>query len=88
MEQRGNKKIRTGLVVSDKMDKTIIVKVERYVKHPVFKKIVRRSNRFKVHDEKNESSIGDKVKIIETRPLSKDKRWRLMEIVARASGQL
>jgi len=85
MEQRGNKKIRTGLVVSDKMDKTIIVKVERYVKHPVFKKIVRRSNRFKVHDEKNESSVGDKVKIVETRPLSKEKRWRLMEIVERAS---
>ncbi len=82
MEQ--NKKIRTGVVVSDKMDKTIVVKVERHVRHPEFKKIIRRSNKFKVHDEKNESSVGDKVKIVETRPLSKEKRWRLMEIVERA----
>jgi len=82
MEQ--NKKIRTGVVVSDKMDKTIVRRFILLIMHPEFKKIVRRSNKFKVHDEKNESSVGDKVKIVETRPLSKEKRWRLMEIVERA----
>jgi small subunit ribosomal protein S17 len=85
MEQKKNKKTRTGVVVSDKMDKTVVVAVERFVRHPVFGKIVRRSKKFKVHDEKNESSVGDKVKIMETRPLSKEKRWRLLEIVERAS---
>lgn len=80
-----NKKTKTGVVVSDKMDKTIVVAVERFVRHPVFKKTVRRSKKFKVHDEKNESAVGDKVKIIETRPLSKEKRWRLLEIVEKAS---
>ncbi len=85
MELKKNKKIRTGVVVSDKMNKTVVVAVERFVRHPVFKKTVRRSKKFKVHDEKNESSIGDKVKIIETRPLSKEKRWRLLEIVEKTS---
>lgn len=84
MNLRGNRKIRTGTVVSDKMDKTIVVKVERLIRHPVFKKTIRRSKKFKAHDENNECSIGDKVKIIETRPLSKEKRWRLLEIVERA----
>ncbi|OGV95420.1 MAG: 30S ribosomal protein S17 [Nitrospinae bacterium RIFCSPLOWO2_02_FULL_39_110] len=85
MDERLNRKIRTGTVISDKMDKTVVVKVERFVKHPVYKKIIRRSNKFKVHDEKNECSVGDKIKIIETRPLSKEKRWRLLEIVERAN---
>ncbi|MBI3599777.1 MAG: 30S ribosomal protein S17 [Nitrospinae bacterium] len=85
MEQKKNKKTRIGVVVSDKMDKTVVVAVERIVRHPVFRKTVRRSKKFKVHDEKNESSVGDKVKIIETRPLSKEKRWRLLEIVEKAS---
>lgn len=85
MDERLNRKIRTGTVISDKMDKTVVVKVERFVKHPVYKKIIKRSNKFKVHDEKNECSVGDKIKIIETRPLSKEKRWRLLEIVERAN---
>lgn len=85
MDERLNRKIRTGTVISDKMDKTVVVKVERFVKHPVYKKIIKRSNKFKVHDEKNECSAGDKIKIIETRPLSKEKRWRLLEIVERAN---
>jgi small subunit ribosomal protein S17 len=85
MDERLNRKIRTGTVISDKMDKTVVVKVERFVKHPVYKKIIRRSSKFKVHDEKNECSVGDKIKIIETRPLSKEKRWRLLEIVERAN---
>lgn len=85
MDERLKRKIRTGTVISDKMDKTVVVKVERFVKHPVYKKIIKRSNKFKVHDEKNECSVGDKIKIIETRPLSKEKRWRLLEIVERAN---
>lgn len=85
MDERLKRKIRTGTVISDKMDKTVVVKVERVVKHPVYKKIIKRSNKFKVHDEKNECSVGDKIKIIETRPLSKEKRWRLLEIVERAN---
>lgn len=79
----GHKKIRVGDVVSDKMDKTIVVKVERRFAHPVYKKTVRRSVRFKAHDEKNECRIGDRVRVIETRPLSRDKRWRLLEVVAK-----
>lgn len=85
MDERLKRKIRTGTVISDKMDKTVVVKVERFVKHPVYKKIIKRSSKFKVHDEKNECSVGDKIKIIETRPLSKEKRWRLLEIVERAN---
>lgn len=85
MDERLNRKIKTGTVISNKMDKTVVIKVERVVKHPVFKKIIRRSSKFKVHDEKNECSVGDKIKIIETRPLSKEKRWRLLEIVERAN---
>lgn len=75
------KKVRIGEVVSDKMKKTIVVKIERSAQHSRYKRIVRRYSKFKVHDEKNEAKIGDKVKIIETRPLSKDKRWMLLEVL-------
>ena len=81
MKQRGHRKVRLGKVVSDKMDKTIVVAVERLVRHPVYKRVVRRTTKFKVHDERSQAKVGDKVKIMETRPLSKEKRWRLVEIV-------
>lgn len=81
---RGNRKVRVGRVVSDKMDKTIVVAVERLVSHPIYGKSVKQTTKFKAHDENNECKIGDIVKIMETRPLSKDKRWRLVEIVERA----
>jgi 30S ribosomal protein S17 len=81
---RNLRKTRTGKVVSDKMDKTIVVAVEDHVKHPLYKKIIKRTYKLKAHDEKNECLIGDVVKVMETRPLSKDKRWRLVEIVGRA----
>ncbi len=79
--ERNLRKTRTGKVVSNKMDKTIVVAVEDHVKHPLYNKIVKRTYKLKAHDEKNECSIGDTVKVMETRPLSKDKRWRLVEIV-------
>lgn len=78
------RKVKIGRVVSDKMEKTIVVAVEDSVKHPLYKKIVKRTQRFKAHDEKNECGIGDRVKIMETRPLSKDKRWRLVTVVEKA----
>ena len=81
--KRGLRKNRVGIVVSNKMDKTITVKVERRVKHPVYGKIVRMSTKLTAHDEKNECNEGDTVKIMETRPLSKNKRWRLVEIIER-----
>lgn len=84
MEERNLRKTRVGKVVSDKMDKTIVVAVEDHVKHPLYKKIVQRTYKLKAHDEKNECGIGDKVKVMETRPLSKDKRWRLVEIIEKA----
>ncbi len=84
MEERAMRKIRTGKVVSDKMDKTIVVAIETSVKHPLYKKIVKRTYKLKAHDENNECAIGDKVKVMETRPLSKDKRWRLVEIIEKA----
>lgn len=84
MEDRNLRKTRTGKVVSNKMDKTIVVVIQDNVKHPLYKKIVKRTVKFKAHDEKNECNIGDTVKIMETRPLSKDKRWRLVEIIERA----
>ena len=84
MEERNLRKTRTGKVVSDKMDKTIVVAVEDNVKHPLYKKIVKRTYKLKAHDEKNECNVGDKVKVMETRPLSKDKRWRLVEIMEKA----
>lgn len=83
-EVRGMRKTRTGVVVSDKMDKTIVVEIRTRVKHPLYGKIMNRTRKFKVHDEKNECGIGDTVRIMETRPLSKDKRWRLVEIIEKA----
>ena len=82
--ERGLRKKRTGRVVSDKMDKTIVVAVETKVRHPLYGKTVNKTTKFKVHDENNEAKINDRVSIMETRPLSKDKRWRLVEIVERA----
>jgi len=82
--ERKLRKTRTGKVVSDKMDKTIVVAVVDNVKHPLYNKIVKRTYKLKAHDEKNECKVGDRVKVMETRPLSKDKRWRLVEIVEKA----
>ena len=85
MEKRtSGRKTRVGKVISDKMDKTIVVVVENRTTHPLYKKIVKRSYKLKAHDENNECNIGDRVRVMETRPLSKDKRWRLMEIVEKA----
>ena len=84
MEERNLRKTRTGKVVSDKMDKTIVVAVEDHVKHPLYNKIVKRTYKLKAHDENNECKVGDTVKVMETRPLSKDKRWRLVEVIERA----
>ncbi len=81
MEERNRRKTRVGVVVSNKMEKTITVSVEEFVRHALYGKAVKRTKKFKAHDEENICSIGDKVKIMETRPLSKDKRWRLVEIV-------
>ena len=84
MGERGNKRTIKGVVISDKMDKTIVVKAERLVKHSVFHKYVRRHMKYKVHDEQNQCKVGDTVLIIEARPLSKEKRWRMLEIMERA----
>jgi small subunit ribosomal protein S17 len=84
VEERNLRKTRVGKVISDKMDKTIVVAVEDNVKHPLYKKIVKRTYKLKAHDENNECGIGDRVKVMETRPLSKDKRWRLVEIIEKA----
>ncbi len=84
MEKRNLRKERVGLVVSNKMDKSIIVQIVRKYKHPVYGKFVRKSNKFVAHDEKNDCNIGDTVRIMETRPLSKRKNWRLIEIIERA----
>jgi small subunit ribosomal protein S17 len=84
METRKLRKERVGLVVSDKMDKSIVIIVERKVKHPMYGKFVKKTTKFMAHDEKNESNIGDTVRIMETRPLSKNKCWRLVEIIERA----
>lgn len=83
-EQRGYRKTREGLVVSDKMDKTIVVAIEDHVRHPLYGKIVKRTYKLKAHDENNTCGIGDTVRVMETRPLSKDKRWRLVEIIEKA----
>lgn len=83
-EERNLRKTRVGRVISDKMDKTIVVAVEDHVKHPLYKKIVKRTYKLKAHDENNECGIGDTVKVMETRPLSKDKRWRLVQIIEKA----
>ena len=82
--ERNLRKTRVGKVVSDKMDKTIVVAIEDNLKHPLYKKIVKRTYKLKAHDENNECNIGDRVKVMETRPLSKDKRWRLVEIIEKA----
>ena len=82
--ERALRKTRVGIVVSDKMDKTIVVAIRDNVKHPLYKKIIKRTVRFKAHDENNIAQIGDKVMIMETRPLSKDKNWRLVEIIVKA----
>ena len=84
MEERNLRKTRVGVVVSDKMDKTIVVAVKDNVRHPLYSKIIKRTYKIKAHDENNECKKGDTVKVMETRPLSKDKRWRLVEIMERA----
>ena len=84
MSERNLRKTRMGTVVSDKMDKTCVVSIADNVKHPLYKKIIKRTSKLKAHDEKNECGIGDKVKIMETRPLSKDKNWRVIEIIEKA----
>ncbi len=81
MSERNSRKTRVGIVTSNKMDKTITVSVEDFVRHPLYGKAVKRSKKFKAHDEENVCSIGDTVRIMETRPISKDKRWRLVEII-------
>ena len=83
MESRGIRKIKVGTVISDRMDKTVVVRVERLVAHPVYKKYVKRRVTYKAHDEKNEFQVGDRVEIIETRPLSKEKRWRVSRLIER-----
>lgn len=82
--ERGNRKVKVGTVVSDKMDKTIVVAIETLATHPMYKKQVKKTTKFKAHDENNECSVGDKVQIMETRPLSRDKRWRVVEILEKA----
>ena len=84
MEERNLRKTRGGVVVSDKMDKTIVVAVRDNVRHPLYSKIVKKTYKLKAHDENNEANVGDTVRVMETRPLSKDKRWRLVEIMERA----
>ena len=84
MEERNSRKTRIGIVKSDKMEKTVVVKVESRVRHPLVGKIIRTNKTFKAHDENNEAKVGDKVLIMETRPLSKDKRWRVVEILEKA----
>jgi small subunit ribosomal protein S17 len=83
-QERSRRKVRVGRVVSDRMEKTIVVAIERLVKHPVYGRYVRRRSTFKVHDEKNECRVGDVVRFMETRPMSKEKRWRFVEFVERA----
>jgi small subunit ribosomal protein S17 len=82
--ERGRRKVRTGVVVSDKMDKTVLIRIDRKVRHPLYRKTVARSNKLAAHDERNEAHVGDTVRVMETRPLSKTKRWRVVEIVERA----
>lgn len=84
MAERNLRKIRVGRVVSDKMDKTVVVAVETLVRHPLYQRTVRRTRKFKAHDEQNACRVGDRVRIMETRPLSKDKRWRVVEILKRS----
>ena len=83
-QERNSRKVRRGYVVSDKMDKTVVVAIADRVAHPLYKKIVKSTYKLKAHDEKNECGVGDRVRVMETRPLSKDKRWRVVEIVEKA----
>ena len=85
MSERGSRKTQTGVVVSDKMDKTVVVKVDRLVKHPVYNKYIKRTAKYKAHDEANSCQVGDRVVIVETRPLSKDKRWKIRQIVEKSA---
>jgi small subunit ribosomal protein S17 len=82
--ERGRRKVRTGVVVSDGMDKTVVVRIDRAFRHPLYGKTVRRSQKLAAHDEAHEAHVGDRVRVVETRPLSKTKRWRLVEVVERA----
>ncbi|HHW30184.1 MAG TPA: 30S ribosomal protein S17 [Clostridiaceae bacterium] len=84
MAERAHRKTRVGKVVSDKMDKTVVVAIETNVKHPLYKKIMKRTMKLKAHDEKNECQVGDKVQVMETRPLSREKRWRVVRIIEKA----
>lgn len=84
MSDRPHRKVRSGVVVSDKMDKTVVVSVETFTSHKLYNRRVKQTRRFKAHDEENKCGVGDRVKIMETRPLSKDKRWRVVEIVEKA----
>jgi small subunit ribosomal protein S17 len=81
---RGRRKVRQGVVVSDKMEKTVVVRIDRQMRHPLYKKIVRRSSKLAAHDERNDAHVGDTVRVMETRPISKNKRWRVIEVVQRA----
>ncbi|MGA8113825.1 MAG: 30S ribosomal protein S17 [Actinocatenispora sp.] len=83
-EQRANRKVREGLVVGDKMDKTVVVAVEDRVKHPLYGKVLRRTSKLKAHDEQNQCGVGDRVRLMETRPLSATKRWRIVEVLEKA----
>lgn len=83
-EDRGNRKVRTGRVVSDKMDKTVVVAIEEITAHPLYGRRIRRTKKLKAHDEQNQAKVGDTVRVMETRPISREKRWRLVEIVERA----
>ncbi|MGB9619205.1 MAG: 30S ribosomal protein S17 [Armatimonadota bacterium] len=82
--ERGRRKVRVGRVVSDKMDKTVVVAIDTLVRHPLYGRIMRRTSKFKAHDENNECGVGDKVEITETRPLSKEKRWRVSRVIEKA----
>jgi small subunit ribosomal protein S17 len=84
VSERGRRKLRTGVVVSDAMDKTVVIRIDRQVRHGLYAKTVRRSSKLAVHDENNEAHVGDTVRVMETRPLSKTKRWRIVEVVERA----
>ena len=83
----GKRRTKVGRVISDKMDKTVVVSVERLRRHPIYKRVVRLSSKFKAHDEENEAHVGDTVRIEESKPLSREKRWRVVEVVARGSGE-
>ena len=85
MSERGNRKTQIGVVVSDKMDKTVVVKIDRLVKHPVYNKYIKRSAKYKAHDDDNSCKIGDRVLIVETRPLSKDKCWKVRQIIEKSA---